>query len=104
MPGKFLGIVSQGPSDSKTMSGENRLSSRNNQLKLKTSGTLPIIREESIEYTNIPQMKKVNPDDVNMQPVGFRVTRIFTDFAQKLPVLSPIGYKLTSSGLMLSFI
>ena len=42
----------------------NRLSSRNNQLKLETSGGLPIILEESME--NIPHINKAKPEDVNM--------------------------------------
>ena len=29
-------------------------------------------------------MTKAKPKDVYMQPVGFRITRILTDFAQKL--------------------
>ena len=28
---------------------------------------------------------KAKPEDVNMEPVGFRITRILTDYAQKLP-------------------
>ena len=30
-------------------------------------------------------MNKATPEDVNMQPVGFRIMRILTDYAQKLP-------------------
>jgi hypothetical protein len=41
----------------------NRLSLRNNWLKLETSGEVPIILEQSIEYT---QMNKAKPEDVNM--------------------------------------
>ena len=29
---------------------------------------------------NIPQTKKAEPEDVHMQPVGFRITRILTDY------------------------
>ena len=29
--------------------------------------------------------KEAKPEDVNMEPVGFRITRIFTDYAQKVP-------------------
>ena len=28
---------------------------------------------------------KANPEDVNMYPGGYRITRILTDYAQKLP-------------------
>ena len=28
--------------------------------------------------------EKQKPEDVNMQPVGFRITKILTDYAQKL--------------------
>ena len=35
------------------MIGENRLSLRNNRLKFKTAGKLPIILEEFIEYTPV---------------------------------------------------
>ena len=37
----------------------NRLSLRNNQLKLETSGELPIILEKSVT-SNMPQMNKAN--------------------------------------------
>jgi hypothetical protein len=61
----------------------NRLSLRNNRLKLETLGELQIILEESIvEYI---QMNKAKLEDVNMYPVGFRITRILTDYVQKLP-------------------
>ena len=30
-------------------------------------------------------MNKAKPEDVNMQLIGFKVTRIFTNYAQKLP-------------------
>ena len=30
-------------------------------------------------------MNKEKPEDVNMQPVGFGISRILTNFAQKLP-------------------
>ena len=30
-------------------------------------------------------MKASKPEDVNMCPVGFRITRILTDYALKLP-------------------
>ena len=42
----------------------NRLSLRNNRLKLETLGELPIILEESLE--NIPQINIETPKDVNM--------------------------------------
>ena len=32
----------------------------------------------------MPQMNKAMLDDVNMYLVGFRITRILTDYAQKL--------------------
>ena len=35
----------------------NRLSVRNNRLRLKTTGKLPIVLDESIEYTPIEQRK-----------------------------------------------
>ena len=41
-----------------------RLSLRNNRLKFKTAGKLPIILEESIEYTT--RFNKGKPEDVNM--------------------------------------
>ena len=28
---------------------------------------------------------KAKPEDVNMEPVGFRISGILTDYAQKLP-------------------
>jgi hypothetical protein len=34
---------------------------------------------------NIPQFKKGNPKDVNMQPVGLANTRISTNYAQNPP-------------------
>ena len=45
----------------------NRLSVRNNRLKLETSGELPTILEESIEEEYLKQMKaKPEEIDVNM--------------------------------------
>ena len=41
----------------------NRLILRNNRLKFKTSGKLPIILDESVEYT---EFSKEKPKDVNM--------------------------------------
>ena len=41
----------------------NRLSLRNNWLKSKTAGKLPIVLEESIEYT---QFHEGEVEDVNM--------------------------------------
>ena len=43
----------------------NRLGLRNNQLKLETSGELPIILEESIENT-LNEWKQNRKIDVNM--------------------------------------
>ena len=60
----------------------NRLSLRKNRLKLEASGGLRIILEESVEYASNEWSK---PEVVNMQPVGFRITRILTDYAQDLP-------------------
>jgi hypothetical protein len=42
----------------------NRLSLKNNRLKFKTPEKLPIILEESIEYT--PKLIKEKVEDVNM--------------------------------------
>ena len=74
------------------MSGKNRrlvadelVELRNKRLKLETSGELLIILEESIEEYTTRCQNKVEPEDVNIQPVGFRITRILTDYAQKLP-------------------
>ena len=44
----------------------NRLSLRNNRL-------------------NIPQMNIAKPEDVNMYPVGFRITRILTTMPKNFP-------------------
>ena len=44
---------------------------------------VPIVLEESIEYTSNEWIAK--PEDVNMQPVEFRITRTLADYAQKLP-------------------
>ena len=44
----------------------NRLSLRNYQLKIKTSGELPIISEEIGEYASNYDEEK--PEDVNMSP------------------------------------
>ena len=30
-------------------------------------------------------MKAAKPEDVNMEPVGFRITGILTDYVQELP-------------------
>jgi len=71
-------------------------------------------------------MKAKPEDDVNMEPVGFRITRIMTDYAQKLPghwlkavigeilghnrlieilvFASPADYMLTSSSRFFLFI
>ena len=52
------------------MNGKNRqlvtdepVEFRNNQLKIKTAGKLPILLEKSIEYS---QFNKGKPKDVNM--------------------------------------
>ena len=60
----------------------NRLSLRNNRLRFKTAGKLPIILEELIEYT---RFSKGKPEDVNMSPVGLANTRILTSNPQKYP-------------------
>ena len=60
----------------------NRVSLRNKWLKLETSGELAIIIEEFIEGIYLKLMK-AKPEDFNMEPVGFRITRILTDYAPK---------------------
>ena len=54
----------------------NQLTSRNNRLKFETS------REDyrGIYRTYLKWMKASKPEDVNMEPVGFRITRILTDW------------------------
>ena len=63
------------------MSGKNRRLRwlQMNGMKFKTSGNLPIILEESIEYTSLKWIYKAKLEDFNMEPVGFRITRILTD-------------------------
>ena len=51
----------------------NRLSLRNDQLKFKTAGKLPIILEESVEYT--PNLIKENRTMSTCNPVGLANTR-----------------------------
>ena len=67
VPWKVLGIVDQDPSLWSGNTGGwlqmNRLSLRNNQLKFKTPGKLPILSEEYIEYI---QFNIAKPEDVNM--------------------------------------
>ena len=40
---------------------------------------------------------KANPEDVNMSPVGFRLTRILTNYAQKLTLLQGQELMITTS-------
>ena len=55
----------------------NWLSSRNNRLKLETSGDLPIISEESMYRICLRWRKQQNRKmSTCNQPVGFRITRI----------------------------
>ena len=70
----------------------NWLSLRNNRLKFKTAGKLPIILEEFIEEYN--QFSKGKPNDVNMKPVGLANTRISTIYAQKIsPITGHYSYR-----------
>ena len=52
---------------------------RNNRLKFKTSRELPIILEESIEYTS-KERKHQNWKMSTCKPVGFTITRILTNY------------------------
>jgi len=61
-----------------------RLSLRNNQLKFKTSGKVPIILDEFVEYAPIYKRK---PENFNMSPAGLANTRIST---YHTPKISPI--------------
>jgi hypothetical protein len=58
----------------------NRWSLRNNRLKLETSGGLPVILEEFIEYAS--NKLKQNWKMSTCKPVGFRITSIFMDYVQ----------------------
>ena len=58
-----------------------RLSLRNNRLKLETSGDLPIILEESmVEYTSSNEWKQNWKMSTYMEPAGFRITGTLTDY------------------------
>ena len=76
----------------------NWLSLRNDRLKFKTSGGLPITLEESIEENASNQYRKTEGCQHIIQPVGLAKTRISTDHAQKPPrSLSPTRGKSRSS-------
>jgi hypothetical protein len=61
----------------------NQLSLRNNQLKLEAYFKRITNHFRGI-YRIYLKLMKAKPEDVNMYPVGFRITRILTDHAQKL--------------------
>ena len=61
----------------------NRLSLRNNRLKFKSAGKLPIILEEFIEYTS--NLIKENRRMSTCNWLDFVNTRISTDYAKKSP-------------------
>ena len=61
----------------------NRLSSRNNRLKFKTAGKLPIILEESIEYTQ--NSVKGNRRMSTCNRLDLQTLGISTDYAKKSP-------------------
>jgi hypothetical protein len=52
-----------------------------------------IVLEESMEgIYHQPQMnEKAKPKDTNMQPVGFRTTRILTDYARPKTSRAPMS-------------
>ena len=74
----------------------NRLSLRNNQLKFKTSGQLPMVLEESME--DISNQSR-ETERSHMYPLGLGNTRISTAYAQTSPrtliwVFQPVSWQV----------
>jgi hypothetical protein len=59
----------------------NWLSLRNNRLKFKTAGKLPVVLEELVEYA--PPFYREKLKMSTMEPVGLGSTGMSTDYAQK---------------------
>ena len=55
------------------------------------SRELPIILEESIEYYTSNEWQQNRKMSTCNQPARFRITRIFTDYAQNFPGTDHVG-------------
>ena len=80
MLGKAIGNhLTAGLRENRRLVADEVVEFEESRLKLQTSGELPSILE--IFYGRIfLQGMEAKPEDVNMLPAGFRITRILTDY------------------------